>query len=258
MALQKMFRRFREHDWLGACVEVAIVVVGVFLGLQASNWNQERLDDARGREYLRRLHGDLVAESAMLAKTLDFERKVAAYGEGAMAYAEGGTLVQDSAWKSLLAYYQASQVWPFRQPNTTFQEIRAGGDLQLIRDATLRGRIASHYDESSASHVLEVLGVVPKYREHVRGLTPWSIQRYIWEHCYESGSDLGQRLVDCPTPIAESEAAALIAQFRQDATLTQELRFWLATVGTIQIILKGIDSDGSDLSRAVEAELGRR
>jgi hypothetical protein len=258
MALRSLLRRFREHDWLGACVEVVIVVVGVFLGLQASNWNQDRLEAIRGREYLRRLHADLDSEASLLRRTLDFERAVDAYGEGAVAYAESGTLYQGSAWKTLLAYYQASQIWPFRQPSTTFQEIRASGELQVIRNADLRGRIARHYDDSSGSHVLEVLGVVPRYREHVRGLTPWAIQSYIWSHCYTSDGGLGQKLVDCASPIPEAQAAAIIEQLRQDAALTQELRFWTATVGTMQTILGAIAHQGDDLAGAIADELARR
>ena len=55
-----------------------------------------------------------------------------------MAYAEDGVLNQGSGWKTLLAYYQASQVWPYRKPDVTFQEIRSTGSLLLIRDTALR------------------------------------------------------------------------------------------------------------------------
>jgi len=48
-------RRFRdhvaEHNWFAVAVDFLIVVAGVFVGIQASNWNQERVNRARGRAY---------------------------------------------------------------------------------------------------------------------------------------------------------------------------------------------------------------
>ena len=41
-----MIRRIREHvahhNWFAVAIDLAIVVIGVFLGTQASNWNQTR------------------------------------------------------------------------------------------------------------------------------------------------------------------------------------------------------------------------
>jgi len=65
-----MLRRFREHaarqDWFAVGVDVAIVVVGVFLGTQANNWNQARLDRDRGRKDRAMLIDDLRSNQANL------------------------------------------------------------------------------------------------------------------------------------------------------------------------------------------------
>ena len=258
MRLRTLVRRARDRDWTGFFIEIFVVVIGVFLGLQASNWNQDRQESARGREYLQRIHGDLRSEISLLRDTRKFSHAVADYGERAIGYAENGTLYKNSAWQTALAYYQASQLSPFRQPSTTFQEIRSAGDMQMIRNAALRTKIAAHYDENAGSHALEVLGLVPKYREHVRGMTPWPIQRYIWSHCYRMNEQLAQELIDCPSPVADGEATALIEQYRKDASLTAELRFWLATVNTAQTILAQIQTEAEHVDHDVQAELGQR
>jgi hypothetical protein len=257
MPFRTLFGRLRERDWAGVFVELVIVVVGVFLGLQASNWNQARQDSARGAEYLEHIRDDLDYEIELLRKTLVFSRQVAAYGDAAIAYAETGTLYQQSAWKTLLAYYQASQVWPFRQPNTTFDELRGSGELQLIRNPALRTRLVGHYGDNAGSHVIEVLGVIPKYREDVRGLTPWSVQRYIWTHCHRTDSRVGQELLDCPAPIGESEANAVIESFRKNETLTAELRFWMTSVNTSLVILDVVRRTAERVAADVKAELQR-
>ena len=41
-------RRIREHvathNWFAVSVDLLIVVAGVFLGIQASNWNEARIE----------------------------------------------------------------------------------------------------------------------------------------------------------------------------------------------------------------------
>lgn len=256
MALRKLAQRLREHDWLTVLIELVVVMVGVYIGLQASNWNHDRQQDSRGAEYLQRFNDDLTAEIVLLRQTRAFNEKVTAYGVGAVHYAEQGRLVDGSAWKTLLSYYQASQIWPFRQRISTIREILSSGDLGLIRDPTLRSRTTAHYDESAGSRASEVIGLVPRYREHVRSMTPWPVQEYIWAHCYTSNDREGQRLPDCDSPIAEADAAAIIARFREDAALTGELRFWLASLGTIKTVLKQVQEEAELLDQDIRRELG--
>ena len=48
-----------------------------------------------------------------------------------------------SAWKTLLAYYQASQIRPLELEDTSFTEMRDAGDLGLIADQDLRAGLES-------------------------------------------------------------------------------------------------------------------
>lgn len=256
MSLRTIAVRIKQHDWLAVAIELLVVVAGVFIALQVSNWNDDRKEAARGREYLQRLHDDMAQDVANLDTISGFWARVRDYGDGAVTYAEQGTLVQGSAWKTLLAYYQASQLWPYRKPDVTFQEIQSSGDLRLIRNAALRARIARHYSATAGSQVVEVLGLVPRYRERVRGMTPWKIQQYIWSNCYRS-KDADQELLDCDAPVSETESIAVIERYRQSPELTDELRFWLVNVNNGLQLMQGIQAEAQALSDDVERELGR-
>jgi hypothetical protein len=250
MSLRSLATRLRERDWTAVAIEVLIVIVGVFIGLQVSNWNETRREDARGREYLQRLHSELLQDADGLTKISKFWTQVQGYGEAALAHAEDGTLRGDSAWKTLLAYHHASQVWPYRKPDVTFQEIRATGDLLLIRDAALRSRIARHYSAGGGSQVTEVLGLIPRYREHVRGLVPWKIQRYIWTSCYNTDETI-QSLSECASPVTEQEALEVLQRLRSEPGLTEELRFWMINVHSGLILMRDVQQE----ARALAAEL---
>jgi len=40
--------RLRDHDWTAAIIELVIVIAGILIALQVSNWNQDRIERARG------------------------------------------------------------------------------------------------------------------------------------------------------------------------------------------------------------------
>ena len=51
MVIRRIRDHVADHNWFAVAVDVGIVVAGVFLGNQVSNWNQDRLDRARGDSY---------------------------------------------------------------------------------------------------------------------------------------------------------------------------------------------------------------
>ncbi len=58
-----IFRRIKAHvgkeNWFALCIDFGIVVFGVFMGMQVSNWNEVRTDRKLETIYLQRLHDDI-------------------------------------------------------------------------------------------------------------------------------------------------------------------------------------------------------
>ena len=46
MILRGLGERLRQQDWIAVTIEFALVVAGVFLGIQMSNWNDQRKERA--------------------------------------------------------------------------------------------------------------------------------------------------------------------------------------------------------------------
>ena len=61
-----LFRRVAEHvkqqNWTAVVIDFAIVVVGVFIGLQVANWNEARGDRARELQILQEIRSDLASD----------------------------------------------------------------------------------------------------------------------------------------------------------------------------------------------------
>lgn len=56
LLLLRLGNNLREQDWFTVGLEFLVVVFGVFLGLQAANWNEQRLERNDERAILERLH----------------------------------------------------------------------------------------------------------------------------------------------------------------------------------------------------------
>ena len=248
MSGAKLVRRLRDHDWLAALIELVIVAVGILLALQVNNWNQDRVDRNRGERFARRLHAELMSDSSTIDEATRFWHQVYDFGQAAMSHSERGTLVDGSSWKTVLAYYQASQLYPFELEDTAFVEMRDTGELALIADESLRKRTADYYHMSGSGLRADILRHRPEYRAQVRGLTPWPVQDYIWTHCFRQERGVSQTLLDCPSPITEPDASAILAEYGKSDTLLSNLRVWMSTLRISEIVVAGMRRDARALA----------
>jgi len=231
LVVRQIFESLETRNFSHIAVELFIVIVGVFIGIQVSNWNEERIERSRAHSYLERIRDDLDTDVQNFRDRLAFWQKVSGYGELGLHYATTGDTRNASQWDLLLAYFQASQLAEFYTTRSTFDELKSGGALGLIENLKLRGQLARYYTEADNP----VLTERPVYREHIRGLMPLPVQNYIWEQCY-SNDNYDQKLLECEAPINDGEAAALVATISKNEQLMSELRYWMSTMHVAQSI----------------------
>src|SRR6266576_3927290 len=106
-----IFRRIREHvahhNWFAVAIDLAIVVIGVFLGTQASNWNQSRLERQQAHEYRAMLRDDLDTNLTDLANRKSYYLWVRPEALATLAALKRPSA--DLGEQFLLDAYQASQ-----------------------------------------------------------------------------------------------------------------------------------------------------
>ena len=69
MILKRLIRNVADQNWLAVLLEIVVVVIGIFLGIQATNWSEQRQSIAEGYYYLDLLQRQLDAE----IKTIEAE-----------------------------------------------------------------------------------------------------------------------------------------------------------------------------------------
>jgi hypothetical protein len=57
--LRRVIDHFRKQEWTAIAIDFLIVVIGVFVGIQVSNWNGARIAAVQEQQYLGRLHDEV-------------------------------------------------------------------------------------------------------------------------------------------------------------------------------------------------------
>jgi hypothetical protein len=180
-----ILRRVREHvtghNWFAVAVDFVIVVIGVFVGIQASNWNQARTEQAQAREYRAMLLNDLAANLENLATRKRYYTWVRNEALATLADLQrpAGSLDQ----QFLVHAYQATQILPWALKRNTYDEIVSTGAIAGLGDSLLRDKISNYYVTSDVTGAN--ISVIPPYRDIVRRVMPYAAQQAIRAHCNE-------------------------------------------------------------------------
>ncbi|MEM7728530.1 MAG: hypothetical protein AAF311_04565 [Pseudomonadota bacterium] len=164
-----ILRRLRSHiqaeNWFAVAIDFAIVVVGVFIGLQVANWNAARADDARGERLMERLRAEFMEIEAEHLHSLSgviFARDAAMDLEVAVA---AGQLDPDSSdlpdRLGSIDYYRIPH-----GPSSTFSEIVSQGDMDLMQSPGLRDAL-TRYDVVANRHLQASASVFASIGEDV-------------------------------------------------------------------------------------------
>jgi hypothetical protein len=178
-------RRLREHvshhNWFAVAIDFVIVVLGVFVGIQASNWNQARLGRQQAREYRQMLQSDLDANLENLAMRKRYYGWVRDEALATLAELERPSASLDEQF--LVDAYQATQIQPWALKRNTYDEILSVGAMANLGDPLLRDKIANYYVTSDVTGAN--ISVVPPYRDIVRRIMPYAVQQAIRARCNE-------------------------------------------------------------------------
>jgi hypothetical protein len=87
MILRRVIQHVKKQEWTAIWIDLVIVVVGVFIGIQVSNWNSERADRSAEKRHLEEIAEDLRADIT----TFDLIQKAALRRISSIDYILGET-----------------------------------------------------------------------------------------------------------------------------------------------------------------------
>ena len=144
MILRRVMEHLRKQEWTAIGIDFVIVVLGVFLGIQVSNWNEAAADRRAESAYLSQLQGDLQRIEGEVRDQIEFEQF-----QGRLAGAAFDLIQHDrTADRSRrigVALSALTQRRTLRTESPTFVDLQSSGNLEIISDPALRAEIISYF-----------------------------------------------------------------------------------------------------------------
>jgi hypothetical protein len=184
-----VIRRIREHvsthNWFAVGVDLAIVVLGVFIGIQVSNWNEARIQGEQGREFRDRLIEELNFNRLQYRQQLAYYQKVRSHGLTVLGRLRNPGRARGPEF--LVDAYQATQmdIWPAKR--FIYDEMVSAGMVSSIGSPRVQ-RLASDF-YLGVDATANALSETTPYRHAIRATIPYPVQQQIRARC-------GDRLVE--------------------------------------------------------------
>ena len=236
MPLRRSAEPIKHLHWATITIDLVIVVVGVFIGMQASNWNQDRAADQQSTAFTARLKTDLREEDWGYQFLIAYNREVLANANQAVNALDGSVPLSDEAL--LISAYRATQYKEWARRRSTYDELISTGTIGLIRDQNLRYTALRIYNVPSIENVVQE-GKHSRYREAFRMSLPNDVQRALGKHCgdhYIRPGDYaaihGVLDYPCRTGLSEQIIAESVKTLRSNPDIAPLLRLRIADIET--------------------------
>ena len=127
--------------------EIVLVVIGILIALQINNWNQDRINTGKQQDYLIGLKNDLEKQITSFNTSVQFYDHIIGIGESILVdFSSIGTLTEIDSINRKLSFLMYAGGYP--EITTTFNELNSTGQLNLIKEKSLRSQVIKYYQNS--------------------------------------------------------------------------------------------------------------
>lgn len=168
MILRRIIAHFRKQEWTAIAIDFLIVVVGVFIGIQVSNWNAARGDRAKEAVYLTELVVDLTSDLGQIDRVANVASTrmavIALVLDRAGLTPPPATFhFRDCAFEPCSGFVTLEPKAPFSSDDPaaandaltdlrrynpvrhTYDALISAGDIGLLRNAVVRRNLQAYY-----------------------------------------------------------------------------------------------------------------
>ena len=180
MLLRRVTEHVKAQNWFADGIDFIIVVVGVFIGIQVSNWNEDREMQRKAAVFTERLTDDLRKEAWGYESVVAYSRQTNASQRRVLQALAGD--IELSEEQFLIDAYRATQFRENNRYRATFAELVSTGAIGLITDPVLReaavGLFTTGFMEEFAQRVRD-----SEYRQLFRETVPAPVQEALLIRC---------------------------------------------------------------------------
>lgn len=246
MLLRRVIGHVRSQNWTAVAIDFVIVVVGVFVGLQAQQWAEAQSERKREKEYLVALAKDVREDIVLIEEALRVEKTRMSALDHLLRESTGAPL--PDAFNSVRGRILIESFPPYPEADpydpgytlfiydsmnahrAAYETIISTGGLEIIRDIALVGEMQDYYAQ------VELV-------ERFEALMEANRDQFVEEQRRAGVSPVDRRSMD-----------ELIEVFRSDAAMTAAGKnYWLFTNRHL-MYLSDLKNSANTLAGMLETE----
>jgi len=208
MLLRSITKHVKDQNWFAVFIDFAIVVFGVFIGIQVANWNDARFTSHEANAMKASLISDLKSDREVYQVRRRF------YLEAKQAITNTNRILDTQLPQSIEAQWHfvedaqnAGGMWPFKPSGQVYDQLVSSGKLALVSDDIVQRQMRDYYQDAG----LEA-GTTFKfdsaYRSQSRRLIDWKLFDFKNQNCNQVigadssdvKSDEQNYITKCPLP----------------------------------------------------------
>lgn len=252
MILHRIKESLKRQDWTAVTLELVIVISGVFIGTQVSNWNQQRIEKRETERLLFELRPALQTFADLFATAKDYYATTYSYSDVAFAGWRGDPAISDKNF--VIAAYQASQINTLAVNGENWASIFGGDRLRDIDNVDIRRGLTNlmtfNYDQ------IDLAAIATPYRQQVRRVIPEEMQDAMRAKC--SDTPIPNRPLNfslpatCDLDFPEGSFASAAVALRAHPELVGELRWHRSAVAAYLANLEVMYDQTRQLQQALD------
>lgn len=180
MIFRRFLQRLRKSQWGAIVTEIIIVIIGVFIGIQVSNWNEDRETRKKAGIFTARLTEDLRKEAWAYAYLIQYNRETNANQRRVLDAMAGKATLSEEQF--MISAYRATQFIYNIRFRATYDELVSTGNIGLVADEQLRETAISIFTTPLLDQVTQATRD-SEYRRLFRETVPADVQAALLSRC---------------------------------------------------------------------------
>ncbi|HEY3662428.1 MAG TPA: hypothetical protein VGL24_04680 [Chthoniobacterales bacterium] len=241
-----------KKHWGGVFIELAIVIVGVFIGLQVNNWNQARADVSLGQDYVKRLTRDLQENLTGL------QAEIAYYSNVLQSVQRTDELLRAAnpdPRALVVNAYRASELIYNAPVRATWDQIVSSGHLGLLPVDAAESGLSLYYAFDTAQDVYRA-GLNSAYRETARQIIPMTMQAAMRAGCSDVRDARGNIVgftKECDLQVDPAALKEVAAALRSNPAILTHLQYQYSFAVSATLNLGGVENNVREALAALGA-----
>jgi hypothetical protein len=236
MILRRITKHVKDQNWFAVALDFFIVVAGILIAFQITNWNEGRALKQRTNTLIERLETDFGSDVWVAISLHNYHKQVYADALLVLNDITGREPLSDEAF--LISAYRATQFNRFSQTTGIYEELVSTGGLELVA-STKMGATASLFYGSNTISDYERFGQSSEYRNLYRSIMPINIQLVVDSVCGDRALTIDQLIneensigYECALDLPPEQIEKAAQVLRQHPSIAPALRHRVATLKT--------------------------